>query len=320
MIFLSNTVIVFLFIEAILLILLTIAFVNVIAILKSWNFESTSPQQYRLEKRSYLVILIILFTLGFKVIMLPYFAYMVDALSSLVPGAMCAAGVISSNIYGDYLLILKVSILFLIGIWLILNRMDLNAKNYPYFHKKLYLFIAIFLLVIVESVLDLIYLDKIVTKHVVSCCSAIFGTTGTENPLPLQLDIKGVLALFYLLYVLSFVTAYYKLSSLSFLANAAYLYIAYYALVYFFGTYIYELPTHLCPYCMLQSEYYYVGYLIWGSLFLGTFFGMSVSIVKLITKQEHLYMYKASWLLNTLFMLLCSGYVIRYYLTNGVLL
>jgi hypothetical protein len=173
MIFLSNTVIVFLFIEAILLILLTIAFVNVIAILKSWNFESTSPQQYRLEKRSYLVILIILFTLGFKVIMLPYFAYMVDALSSLVPGAMCAAGVISSNIYGDYLLILKVSILFLIGIWLILNRMDLNAKNYPYFHKKLYLFIAIFLLVIVESVLDLIYLDKIVTKHVVSCCSAI---------------------------------------------------------------------------------------------------------------------------------------------------
>jgi hypothetical protein len=38
------------------------------------------------------------------------------------------------------------------------------------------------------------------------------------------------------------------------------------ALISFISLYFYELPTHHCPFCILQREYHYVGYLIYVSL------------------------------------------------------
>jgi len=35
------------------------------------------------------------------------------------------------------------------------------------------------------------------------------------------------------------------------------------AMVSFIALYFYELPTHHCPFCILQREYHYVGYLIY---------------------------------------------------------
>jgi len=320
MIFLSNSVIVFIFAEAVLLLLLSVAFINVILILKSWDFNATTTLQYKLEKRAYLVLLIIFFTLGFKIVLLPYFAYMIDNLNVLVPGAMCGAGVLNSNVYGVWLLSLKVFILFLIGIWIILNHQDLKSYTYPFFKKKLWLFITIYVFIIGESVLDILYLKNIVTDTVVSCCSSIYGTSGISNPIPFNLHVNELLALFYLLYALSAVTALYRYALLSLVSNIAFLYSAYYSVVYFFGTYIYELPTHLCPFCMLQSEYYYVGYFIWGTLFLGTFFGISVSVIQYITTMKFVKMYRYSLIFNTIFILICSAYVLLYYLRNGVFL
>jgi hypothetical protein len=38
------------------------------------------------------------------------------------------------------------------------------------------------------------------------------------------------------------------------------------ALISFISLYYYELPTHHCPFCILQGEYHYVGYLIYATL------------------------------------------------------
>ncbi|MBF0537964.1 MAG: hypothetical protein HQL03_06895 [Nitrospirae bacterium] len=38
--------------------------------------------------------------------------------------------------------------------------------------------------------------------------------------------------------------------------------------------YFYELPTHHCPFDILQQAYGYVGYPLYGSLFAGVFFGV----------------------------------------------
>ncbi len=91
-------------------------------------------------------------------------------------------------------------------------------------------------------------------------------------------------------------------------------------MVYFFGTYVYELPTHQCPFCMLQSEYYYVGYFIWGTLFLGTFFGMTGALLKTVMRKEVDFVYPATAIFNTAFVLLCTLYVVVYYLKTGVFL
>ena len=104
------------------------------------------------------------------------------------------------------------------------------------------------------------------------------------------------------------------------ISNILFLMVSYYAVVYFFGTYVYELPTHQCPFCMLQSEYHYVGYLIWVSLLLGTFFGINSSILKLLLNKEIKSVYNISLVFNALFVFTCSLYVTLFYFNNGVFL
>ncbi len=319
-ILLSNEIIIFLFVQIILFILLSIAFYFSLSIIKNWDFNKTTNKQYKLEKTSYLVILIISFTLIVKIVLFPYFAYSLDNLSNIVPGAMCAAGIVGANEFGQINLALKILILFFIGVWLIINSLDLKEKTYPFTKKKYFLYIFIFILSIVELFLDFSFLENISTKEPVMCCSVIFGVNNTGSKIPFDLSISNLLIVFYLLYILTTILSLQKSSFLNLIINFMFLYIGYYAVTYFFSTYIYQLPTHQCPFCMLQKEYYFVGYFIWGTLFLGTFFGISSFILKTFINKDLAYTYKYSLIFNTLFVFLCSFYVIRYYLVNGVFL
>jgi hypothetical protein len=315
--FLSNQVLIFLFSESILFLLGIIAFAGSIKILKNWDFNSTSTKQYKLEKSAYLIVLIILFTLIFKIFLMPYFTYTIDKLSNIVPGAMCAAGVIGANEYGNPLLLVKIILLFLVGIWMIVNKEDIKEPNYPYFREKFWFFVVIFALMSIEFFLDISYFLNISLKQPVSCCSVIFGLSG-DNKLPFGLTVTLLLVLFYLLYGLNMMLSLQKNSLLLALFSLLFLYIAYSSVNHFFGTYIYQLPTHICPFCMLQSDYYFVGYLLWTLLFLGVFFGISNAVLKLLIKKEIDSLYGYSRIFNTLFVILCSAYPIVYYIKNGV--
>lgn len=261
-ILLSNEIIIFLFVQIILFILLSIAFYFSLSIIKNWDFNKTTNKQYKLEKTSYLVILIISFTLIVKIVLFPYFAYSLDNLSNIVPGAMCAAGIVAANEFGQINLALKILILFFIGVWLIINSLDLKEKTYPFTKKKYFLYIFIFILSIVELFLDFSFLENISTKEPVMCCSVIFGVNNTGSKIPFDLSISNLLIVFYLLYILTTILSLQKSSFLNLIINFMFLYIGYYAVTYFFSTYIYQLPTHQCPFCMLQKEYYFVGYFI----------------------------------------------------------
>jgi len=315
---LSNEVIVYLLAESILYLLLLIAFMVTVGLLKSWDFGAFTSRQFTLENRSYLVMTIILFAMVLKIGLLPYFVYTIDRLSDLVPGAMCAAGVIKANAYGNPLLTLKIVILFLSGVWLSINRLDLRAKAYPYLKVKSWLFVLIFTLLSVEFTLDILYFTHIETTKPVSCCSVIFGQVGGSNGLPFGLDISKLLILFYLLYGLSVLTVIADMALLSVTVVLFFGVIAYYSVVYFFGTYIYELPTHQCPFCMLQDHYYYVGYLVWGSLLIGVFGVVDHALMQRFFRRESQKLKRVSLLFLTLFVLLCSAYVGIYYLKNGV--
>jgi hypothetical protein len=48
------------------------------------------------------------------------------------------------------------------------------------------------------------------------------------------------------------------------------------ALISFISVYFYERPTHHCPFCILQREYHYVGYLIYAVLMGGGVAGAGV--------------------------------------------
>ena len=315
----AREVVVFLFVEAVLLVLLTVAALNSVVILRRWNFEDTSAAQYRLERRTYLVTLVIVFTLAAKILLLPFFAYMLDRLAVLVPGAMCAAGVIGANPFGNPLLVLKVALLFPAGLWLIVNRADLAVVDHRFLRTKLKLFLGVFALVVVESVLDWAYLSGIPTEAPVQCCSVIYGISGGVT-LPLGFDTRSLVMLFYLVYALVVVTGAMRYDLLGLLAAVLMLVVGYQAVVHVFGTYVYQLPTHKCPFCMLQPEYHAVGYVLWGSLFLGTFFGAAGWPLRLMLGRAPAFLRRWSLGCTTLFVLICTLYVVVYYLRNKVLL
>ena len=317
---LSNEVIVYLLSETILYLLLFVAFLTTPKLLRRWDFDAFTSEQFSLENRSYLIMTIIFFVMLLKIILLPYFVYTIDRLSDIVPGAMCGAGVIKANRYGNPLLALKIILLFLSGLWITVNHLDISAKNYPWMKAKMWFFVFIFILLTIEYALDILYFTHIETTKPVSCCSVIFGQTGGANALPFGLDTGKLLLLYYLLYLLIVFTTLAEFSLGTIAANILFLFLAYYAVVYFFGTYIYELPTHKCPFCMLQKEYGYVGYLLWGLLLFGSFFSIDNAVTSFFFHRKSVMLKRASLLLLSLFVLLCSSYVLIYYLKNGVLL
>jgi ABC-type antimicrobial peptide transport system permease subunit len=88
-------------------------------------------------------------------------------------------------------------------------------------------------------------------------------------------------------------------------------------LIIFTSTYIYELPSHRCPYCILQKEYHYIGYIFYISLFLSTAFGISSFIYKGLMKKEPIF-YLLNCLVFTLtYFLISMFYPIRYFFINN---
>ncbi|HIP46513.1 MAG TPA: hypothetical protein EYG95_03020 [Campylobacterales bacterium] len=316
-ILLQNEVFITLFSETLLLILNIIAFIGSVKILKNWDFHATTPAQYKLEKLSYLIVLIITVSLLFNILLLPYFAYTIESLSAIVPGAMCGAGVIGANDFGNPLLLLKILILFFVGIWLIINHEDLKAKNYPYTRKKFWFFTVIFIMIVSSYTLEIAYFTNISLEKPVSCCSVIFGLSG-ENSLPFGLNIEMILAIFYLLALLNILFIWQKQSYALALSSLGFLFVAYYAVTHFFGTYIYQLPTHICPFCMLQGEYFYIGYLLWGLLFITVFLGIANAVLKVIIGKELVKFYRYALFALLAFIMITGGYVMVYVLRNGV--
>ena len=51
------------------------------------------------------------------------------------------------------------------------------------------------------------------------------------------------------------------------------------SLVSFIGMYAYELPTHRCPFCVLQGDYHHVGYALYLALLGGAVLGVAAGAI-----------------------------------------
>ena len=156
-VFLSGSVIAFLAVELIVIALMAISQFHIVRIMRYWDFNATSNLQYALEKRNYLINTILFFTIACKIILFIFFALCLNELSSVVPGAMCSAGVVGSNRYGNILLLLKILLIFGFGLWLILNSLDLKAGKFPYLKRKYLIFTILFTGVLAEFILERFY-------------------------------------------------------------------------------------------------------------------------------------------------------------------
>jgi hypothetical protein len=236
-------------------------------ILRKWDLRSGSELQLDLERRTYLISTMLSYAFGFQIISFFLFIFTADHLHTLFTGAMCAAGTLNVNRYGYPAIMLKVVNFVLVGLWMIMNYTDNRAFDYPLIRKKYTVLLILTPFVLAETLLQGAYFLGLRAHVITSCCGSIFSQDSSEVVSGIiSLPQRPLMIIFYAAMaatVFSGMFFYRKgkaaavfaiLSVLVFLISAA-------SLISFISPYIYELPTHRCPFCVLQKEYSYTGYL-----------------------------------------------------------
>jgi hypothetical protein len=254
-------------------------------ILRKWNIQSGSELQLSLERKTYLISTMMTYAFGFQLVSLFLFIYTADHLNSLFVGAMCAAGTLNANKWGYPAIIMKVINFLLAGLWLIVNHTDSRAYDYPLIKKKYGLLLLITPSILAEAFLQSSYFFGLKPDIITSCCGTLFtsevqGVTSTIITFPrtpVEIAFYSGMALTFSL------GGYYCLKGkggylFSFTSLLTF-FVSVIAFISLFCLYFYELPTHHCPFCILQKEYGYIGYPVYMTLLGGVVSGVGVGVL-----------------------------------------
>lgn len=265
--------------------LLALASWHAVRILSHWNLASGSELQLGLERRTYLVSTVMGYACAFQVASLFLFIYTANDLAPLFVGAMCAAGTLFADSYGYPTLTLKVVNAVLAGAWLIVNHADNRGRDYPLIRVKYCLLLVLAPVVLSETLIQAAYFGGLKANLITSCCGSLFSTeaTGVASELaglpslPTKIVFYAVMAALLLagIWFHRRASGGYVVAGLSLLAFVT----SIVALISFISLYIYELPTHHCPFCILQREYHFIGYPMYALLFGGAIAGLGLGVL-----------------------------------------
>ena len=247
-----------------------------VQVLRHWDIHSGSERQLRLERRTYLISTLVAFSFVAELVSLLLFIYTAEQLSSQFVGAMCATGVLNVDPWGWPTLYLKIAIFFSGGVWLTLNHVDNEARDYPLVRVKYSLLLLILPLVIAELLIQGSYFLGLDPDIITSCCGALFTPQGKGVAAELSAVAPGtaMLALAASGGAVLFTGGWYLLRRrggvVFALSGLVAFLIALLAIVSCVALYIYEHPHHHCPFCILKQGHDYLGYYLYIPLFAGT--------------------------------------------------
>jgi hypothetical protein len=223
------------------------------------------------------------------------FIFTADAIHATFVSAMCAAGSLNVNEYGYPAVIIKMVNFLVAGTWLIINYADNRAYDYPLIKKKYLLLLVIAPLMVAELIVQGAYFIGLKANVITSCCGSLFsadaeGIASEIAALP-RLPMKIA---FYLSTALTLASGmYFCFRSdwsgyvFSFLSIATFV-VSVAAMISFISLYFYELPTHHCPFCILQKDYGFIGYLLYIALFGGAVSGLGTGALMPFRKIQSL--------------------------------
>lgn len=263
------------------LLMVSYAVITGCLILARWDFSSSSEYQLKLERKTYLVSTLVNWALGFQIISTILFVYTMDDIHELFVGAMCATGSLNANPVGWYALLAKIGLLLLSAFWLALNHIDQRLEDYPFIRLKYALLIGLLPFLIVDLALQLAYFTGLEPAIITSCCGSLFGADSVTTIASLSaLPVAPSMVVFYLnalsligITVAVRTTSYGFMRYLQAAVAFVFLIVGVASIISFVSIYIYELPTHHCPFDILQGWYNYIGYPIYLTLFLTVYFG-----------------------------------------------
>jgi hypothetical protein len=223
----------------------------------------------------------------FEVMSLFLFIYTADDLHNLLVGAMCATGSLNANQYGFPALYAKITTLFLSAAWIGVNHLDTMAVDYPLTRRKYGFLVLIVPVLLTAYILQVLYFMHIDPSVITSCCGTLFseGGRGLSSSLA-SLPIREMRVVFFSLFFILAATGIAAVKTgrrtfiyLESILSGLFLATSIASIISFISLYFYRIPTHHCPFDLLQSGYYYVGYPLYAALFTGGFFGVMPAVI-----------------------------------------
>jgi hypothetical protein len=253
-------------------------------LLRHWNPASGSERQIALERRTYLVSTLVGLSLLMSLPALALFVHNADAMAPFFTGAMCAVGSLKVNAWGMPALLTMLAGFFLAAAWLVLNHLDSRGWDTPLIRGKYRLLLVLAPLAVTQAGLLWLYYLNLNPEVITSCCGSLFGPAASGvaaemASLPLATAMPWFFGgLLLTLVVGALFLARGRFGRLFGLLAALHFPLALAAIVAFIAPYIYEQPNHHCPFCLLQAEHGYAGWVLYLPLFLGTAAGIGAGL------------------------------------------
>ena len=259
-----------------------------IRVLRHWNPSSDSNLQIKLENEIWLASTLVEYGLGFQIFTLVLFVLAADKFCQVIVGAMCATGALLANSFGMPALLVKIAGVFLYGFWIILHKLDISSENYPLVRLKYIYLLLILPLLFSDLILQTLYIGYLSPDIITSCCAVVFGTSGATGQNLLESFSEATLLSLYYGFII-FLTGIGCILLKRWLMPLAVFFssgwlvfmgVATVAIITVISSYIYAMPYHNCPFCILKPEYHYIGFVLYFTLIPASFFGLSVIFVE----------------------------------------
>jgi hypothetical protein len=269
-----------------------------VQLVRHWQIGSGSERQLRLERLTYLFSMMVALVCGLQVLSTLLFVFNADKMSVMFVGAMCAVGTLNANAYGFPALYAQLVLFFFAVIWLAINHLDNQARDYPLTRLKYVLLLAYAPLAALVLWLQFNYFIRLEADVITSCCGSMFSEEADTVASEISaMEPRRAMVLFYATLASTTLFALWHWRSAGRRAwsglavgasSAAAFLVALMGVVAFVSPYVYEQPNHHCPFCILKPDYGYQGYLLYMPLFAAAAAGVAAGVLTLFAGRPSL--------------------------------
>jgi hypothetical protein len=263
-------------------------------VLKYGYIASATEGRLALERNFELAATLLRIGAGLQVFSIVVSIVTADRLSGSLRGAMCGYGVFAQNRWGWIALFVGVLASLCAGVVLQLLSLDRRVRGLDLMRPLSIATIALAPLVALDFGLSLAWLTRLDLSITASCCSTTLDAARRDaSPFwqgPRLFAAWGALA-----GIPAAVGAALfarrrpgrAAVGISGLVGLALLPVALGAAVLEVAPYVYDVPEHLCPFCLFKSDAWFIGYPLFGAIFLAVTWGLGAASAAALSTGAH---------------------------------
>jgi len=216
-------------------------------------------------------------------------ALMADRLTQTIRGAMCAYGVLASTASGFPAL--AASCLAAIGgaLWWLFHSYDLDLRRPVLTRRKLLAAVGVGGLVAVDAFLTLRFVLQLDFEVIASCCSVFLDgdvAAFQAASLPMSRSSVGWLGALAGAVALASAVAVARRpgplrGALALAATVLAGTLGFAAITWVVAPHIYATPYHVCPFCLLNDTGYWLGWVLFPAVGVGTTLGLAIGLIEM---------------------------------------